>query len=169
MYEIRAAWRQCDPHWAVPAAGMRLTHARCVPQSGAASAATAAQYTGAAVMLIMLARKDLLLPKDMLQPPPLQQWVDTLRPGIPFAFCIAAVVTALLTATNLATGAPTSRQTCIQHAHFPHHKPAAALPQHLPLLLTLTLVFTLSAHSRVSLHMTLLQLWARSRWQRTPL
>ena len=77
-------------------------------QSGAASAATAAQYTGAAVMLIMLARKDLLLPKDLLRLPPLQQWVDTLRPGIPFAFCIAAVVTALLTATNLATGAPTA-------------------------------------------------------------
>lgn len=73
-------------------------------QSGAASAATAAQYTGAAVMLVMLARKDLLLPSDLPSLPPLQQWVDTLRPGIPFAFCIAAVVTALLTATNLATG-----------------------------------------------------------------
>ncbi|CAL5229571.1 g12927 [Coccomyxa viridis] len=71
--------------------------------SGAASAATAAQYTGAAVMLVMLARKDLLLPRDLPSLPPLQQWVDTLRPGIPFAFCIAAVVTALLTATNLAT------------------------------------------------------------------
>ena len=75
-------------------------------QSGAASAATAAQYTGAAVMLVMLARKDLLLPRDLPSLPPLQQWVDTLRPGIPFAFCIAAVVTALLTATNLATGLP---------------------------------------------------------------
>ena len=55
-------------------------------------------------MLFMLARKDLLLPSDLPSLPPLQQWVDTLRPGIPFAFCIAAVVTALLTATNLATG-----------------------------------------------------------------
>ena len=55
-------------------------------------------------MLVMLARKDLLLPSDLPKLPPLQQWVDTLRPGIPFAFCIAAVVTALLTATNLATG-----------------------------------------------------------------
>lgn len=55
-------------------------------------------------MLVMLARKDLLLPRDLPSLPPLQQWVDTLRPGIPFAFCIAAVVTALLTATNLATG-----------------------------------------------------------------
>ena len=36
--------------------------------------------------------------------PPLAQWGATLQPGIPFAFCIAAVVTALLTATNLATG-----------------------------------------------------------------
>ena len=78
----------------------------CGVQSGAASAATAAQYTGAAVMLVMLARKKLLLPSDLPSLPPLQQWVDTLRPGIPFAFCIAAVVTALLTATNLATGAP---------------------------------------------------------------
>ena len=52
----------------------------------------------------MLARKDLLLPRDLPSLPPLTQWVDTLRPGIPFAFCIAAVVTALLTATNLATG-----------------------------------------------------------------
>jgi hypothetical protein len=52
----------------------------------------------------MLARKDLLLPRDLRSLPPLAQWVATLRPGIPFAFCIAAVVTALLTATNLATG-----------------------------------------------------------------
>ena len=28
----------------------------------------------------------------------------TLRPGVPFAFCIAAIVATLLTATNLATG-----------------------------------------------------------------
>ena len=69
-------------------------------------------------MLIMLARKDLLLPGDLLRLPPLQQWVDTLRPGIPFAFCIAAVVTALLTATNLATGAPKPCQLCSQHAHL---------------------------------------------------
>ncbi len=73
-------------------------------------------------MLIMLARKDLLLPKDLLRLPPLQQWVDTLRPGIPFAFCIAAVVTALLTATNLATGAPTSCQACTEHVHAHHYK-----------------------------------------------
>ena len=78
-------------------------------------------------MLIMLARKDLLLPKDLLRLPPLQQWVDTLRPGIPFAFCIAAVVTALLTATNLATGAPTSCQACTQHVHAHHYKPPATL------------------------------------------
>ena len=74
-------------------------------QAGAASAATAAQYTGAAVMLFMMARKDLLKPADMGSLPPLKQWADTLKPGVPFAFCIAAVVTALLTATNLATGA----------------------------------------------------------------
>ena len=78
-------------------------------------------------MLIMLARKDLLLPKDLLRLPPLQQWVDTLRPGIPFAFCIAAVVTALLTATNLATGAPTSYQACTQHVHAHHYKAPATL------------------------------------------
>ena len=55
-------------------------------------------------MLVMLAKKDLLASDDLRRLPPLQQWMDTLRPGIPFAFCIAAVVTALLTATNLATG-----------------------------------------------------------------
>ena len=74
-------------------------------QVGAASAATAAQYTGAAVMLVMMVRKGLLLPNQAGNLPPLPQWGATLRPGIPFAFCIAAVVTALLTATNLATGA----------------------------------------------------------------
>lgn len=73
-------------------------------QVGAASAATAAQYTGAAVMLWMMARKQLLLPADAGQLPPPSQWAATLKPGVPFAFCIAAVVTALLTATNLATG-----------------------------------------------------------------
>ncbi|CAL8469109.1 g8650 [Coccomyxa elongata] len=71
--------------------------------AGAASAATAAQYTGAAVMLFMMARKDLLRPGDMGSLPPPKQWADTLKPGVPFAFCIAAVVSALLTATNLAT------------------------------------------------------------------
>ncbi len=82
-----------------------------VQQAGAATAATAAQYTGAAVMLYMMARKDLLVPADMGSLPPPKQWADTLKPGIPFAFCIAAVVTALLTATNLATGAPHSLHT----------------------------------------------------------
>ncbi len=77
----------------------------CSAQVGAASAATAAQYTGAAVMLFMMARRGLLLPDQAGSLPPLRQWGATLQPGIPFAFCIAAVVTALLTATNLATGA----------------------------------------------------------------
>ncbi|KAK9908576.1 hypothetical protein WJX75_009869 [Coccomyxa subellipsoidea] len=71
--------------------------------AGAASAATAAQYTGAAVMLYMMTRKELLIPGDMGSLPPPKQWAETLKPGVPFAFCIAAVVTALLTATNLAT------------------------------------------------------------------
>ena len=35
----------------------------------------------------------------------LQQVVATLRPGIPYAFCIGSVVFSLLTATNLVTGA----------------------------------------------------------------
>ena len=65
-------------------------------------------------MLFMLARKNLLLPRDLPSLPPLQQWIDTLRPGIPFAFCIAAVVTALLTATNLATGLPSNLLSGIQ-------------------------------------------------------
>lgn len=74
-------------------------------QVGAASAATAAQYTGAAVMLAMMVRRGLLLPEQAGRLPSAGQWGDTLKPGVPFAFCIAAVVTALLTATNLATGA----------------------------------------------------------------
>lgn len=76
-----------------------------VVQVGAASAATAAQYTGAAVMLAMMVRKGLLLPAQAGDLPPLRQWGATLRPGIPFAFCIASVVASLLFATNLATGA----------------------------------------------------------------
>lgn len=35
----------------------------------------------------------------------LHQVVATLRPGIPYAFCIGSVVFSLLTATNLVTGA----------------------------------------------------------------
>jgi hypothetical protein len=56
-------------------------------------------------MLYMMTRKELLIPGDMGSLPPPKQWAETLKPGVPFAFCIAAVVTALLTATNLATGA----------------------------------------------------------------
>ncbi len=90
-------------------------------QAGAASAATAAQYTGAAVMLFMMARKNLLRPGDMGLLPPPKQWADTLKPGVPFAFCIAAVVTALLTATNLATGALCSLRHVLDHVHVGSH------------------------------------------------
>ena len=49
-----------------------------------------------------------LLKGCMLSMHRLHQVVATLRPGIPYAFCIGSVVFSLLTATNLVTGAAPS-------------------------------------------------------------
>ncbi|KAK9819566.1 hypothetical protein WJX81_006785 [Elliptochloris bilobata] len=70
---------------------------------GAAAASTAAFYTGAAVMTTLLIRKGVLRPADLRDVPSLGEVGATLRPGVPYAFCIGSVVFSLLTATNLVT------------------------------------------------------------------
>ena len=55
-------------------------------------------------MVAMLARRDMLRLPDLRKLPRPAETLEMLKPGIPLAFCMGAVMITVVTATNLATG-----------------------------------------------------------------
>lgn len=51
----------------------------------------------------------MLRPGDLRSLPKLAETIDMLKPGVPLAFCMGAVMTTVVSATNLATGARRSK------------------------------------------------------------
>ncbi len=75
-------------------------------QEADSHAALLLQYVGAVAMTIMLSRRSMLKLSDLRSLPSLDETLQMLQPGLPLAFCVAAMMTTVVTATNLASGYP---------------------------------------------------------------
>lgn len=82
-------------------------------------------------MIWMLARRRMLRSVDLKVPPSLDETAEMLKPGIPLAFCIGALMTTVVAATNIASGVPLDSQLICTHAEFIGFKNVAAC-QHQP-------------------------------------